>query len=320
VNDAAPLRIRLDLSYDGTDFAGWATQPGLRTVQGTLEGALGTVLRCPPPRCTVAGRTDAGVHARGQVAHIDVSPESWAGVRSRARTDSSGDGLVRRLKGVLPPDIVVHRTEPAPPGFEARFGALYRRYSYRLADDVRRADPLRRAHVVRHTFALDVVAMNRAATELVGQHDFAAFCRPRVGATTIRVLQELSVVRPESGADAGLVVVTVQADAFCHSMVRSLVGALLAVGEGRRPAEWPAELLSGGDRRATVAKAHGLCLEHVAYPADEDLPARAVETRARRFAAERAEAADRAAAAEHARATDHAGTDRTGAGDVTRLR
>ena len=305
MDDAAPLRIRLDLSYDGTDFAGWATQPGLRTVQGTLEGALGTVLRCPPPRCTVAGRTDAGVHARGQVAHIDLSPEAWSGVRTRNR--SSGDSLVRRLKGVLPPDVVVHRTEPAPPGFEARFGALFRRYSYRLADDVRRVDPLRRAHVVRHTFPLDVVAMDRAATALVGQHDFAAFCRPRPGATTIRVLQELSVVRPESGPDAGLVVLTVQADAFCHSMVRSLVGALLAVGEGRRPEVWPAELLSGGERYATVAKAHGLCLEHVAYPADEDLAARAVETRARRFAAERAEATGRAEAVERARAEGREG-------------
>ncbi len=274
------MRIRLDLSYDGTDFAGWATQPGLRTVQGTLEAALGTVLRCPPPRLTVAGRTDAGVHARGQVAHLDLEPTTWAAVQGRMA--GPGEALLRRLAGVLPSDVVVRRAAPAPAGFDARFGALFRRYAYRLADDPRHVDPLRRHEVVRHGLTLDVHAMERAAALMIGRHDFAAYCRPREGATTIRTLENLAVLRPQDGADAGLVVAVVQADAFCHSMVRSLVGALMAVGEGRQREEWPADLLAGTERRAVVAPAHGLTLEHVAYPADEELAARAARTRARR--------------------------------------
>jgi tRNA pseudouridine38-40 synthase len=281
----ATVRIRLDLSYDGTDFAGWATQPALRTVQGVLEGALGTVLRCPPPRLTVAGRTDAGVHARGQVAHVDLDTDVWEGVRGRMDSPP-GPALVRRLAGLLPADVVVHRATPAPAGFDARFGALYRRYRYRLADDAVRVDPLRRAYVVRHKMPLDEAAMAAAARSLVGQHDFAAFCRPRPGATTIRTLQVLDVDRPSAGADEGLVVATVQADAFCHTMVRSLVGALLAVGEGRRPPSWPGEVLSGQrrDGGTMVAPAHGLTLEEIVYPPDDELAARAVRTRARREA------------------------------------
>ena len=281
--DATPhVRIRLDLGYDGTAFSGWATQPGLRTVQGTLEAALGTVLRCPPPRLTVAGRTDAGVHARGQVAHVDLDRGTWLAVRGRA--GSPQEGLVRRLGGVLPPDVVVHRAEPAPAGFDARFGALHRRYAYRLADDVALVDPLRRTTVVRHRLPLDVGAMALAAAGLVGEHDFAAFCKPRPGATTVRTLQVLDVTRPAAGGDACLVVLDVRADAFCHSMVRALVGGLLAVGEGRRAVGWPAELLVSGrrDPAAHVAPAHGLTLEHVAYPADDALAERARITRARR--------------------------------------
>lgn len=281
----SPVRVRLDLSYDGTGFAGWATQPGLRTVQGTLEAALGTVLRCAEPRVTVAGRTDAGVHARGQVAHVDLDPEAWDAVRGRM-SSGPGDALVRRLAGVLPPDVVVHRAELAPDGFDARFSALHRRYTYRIADDVHRVDPLRRSSVVRHRLPLDAGAMSEAAGLLVGQHDFAAFCRPRPGATTIRTLQVLDVSRPSAGPDAGLVVAVVQADAFCHSMVRALVGALLAVGEGRREVAWPASLLAGRRRESgsLVAPAHGLVLEEVVYPAAEQLAARASQTRARRRA------------------------------------
>jgi tRNA pseudouridine38-40 synthase len=275
------VRVRLDLSYDGTGFAGWATQPGLRTVQGTLEAALGTVLRHPDPRLTVAGRTDAGVHARGQVAHLDLPRDVWEAVRGRM-TAAPGDALVRRLAGVLPPDVVVHRASEAPPGFDARFSPLWRRYAYRIADDMTLVDPLRRAHVVRHRVPLDADAMARAAGPLVGLHDFLAYCRPREGATTVRDLQVLDVVRPTDGPDAGLVVLTVQADAFCHTMVRSLVGALTTVGEGRRPESWPAELLAGRVRASAVAPAHGLTLEEVAFPPDAELAARAEATRARR--------------------------------------
>ncbi len=280
-----PLRVRLDLSYDGTDFAGWAAQPGLRTVQGTLEAALGTVLRCAPPRLTVAGRTDAGVHARGQVAHVDLDPGVWTAVQGRL-AGGPGSALVRRLAGVLPPDVVVHRAEPAPDGFDARFSALHRRYAYRIADDPARVDPLRRHLVVRHRVPLDAAAMHEAARALVGRHDFAAFCRPREGATTIRTLEELTVTRPAGGADEGLVVVGVRADAFCHSMVRALVGTLTAVGEGRRPVAWPADLLASGRREGVVAPAGGLCLEEVAYPPDAELAERARRTRARRPAAD----------------------------------
>lgn len=278
---AGTVRVRLDLSYDGTGFAGWARQPGLRTVQGTLEGALGVVLRCPEPRLTVAGRTDAGVHARGQVAHVDLDPETWRAVRGRM-AGSPGQVLVRRLAGVLPPDVVVHRAAEAPPGFDARFGALWRRYAYRIADDLAQVDPLRRGHVVRHRVRLDAVAMARAAGPLVGHHDYAAFCRPRPEATTVRTVQVLDVVRPDAGPDADLVVVTVRADAFCHTMVRSLVGALIAVGERRRPEPWPAEVLASRRRASTVAPAHGLTLEEIAYPPDDALADRATLTRARR--------------------------------------
>lgn len=279
------VRVRIDLSYDGTGFAGWAAQPTLRTVQGTLETALGTVLRCAPPRLTVAGRTDAGVHARGQVAHVDVEEDAWLAVRGRMAGEP-GDVLVRRLAGVLPPDVVVHRAAPAPDGFDARFSALHRRYAYRIADDVAQVDPLRRAHVVRHRLPLDATAMSEAAAGLVGRHDFAAFCRARPDATTIRTLQVLDVVRPQHGPDAGLVVAVVQADAFCHSMVRALVGALVSVGEGRRSVDWPAGLLAGRRREgaSVVAPAHGLTLEEVAYPSADRLGERAERTRARRAA------------------------------------
>jgi tRNA pseudouridine38-40 synthase len=288
--DAPATRLRLDLAYDGTGFAGWARQPGLRTVQGMLEDALATVLRTaalgvPAPHVTVAGRTDAGVHARGQVAHVDVPRPVLEAVRGRTGR-SATDALVSRLAGVLAPDLVVHRAAVAPAGFDARFAALRRRYAYRVCDDPAARDPLTRTSVLWHRHPLDVDAMDAAARRLVGRHDFAAYCKPREGATTIRTLEEFSWSRPSDGADAGLVVARVQADAFCHSMVRSLVGASLAVGEGRRSVDWPAELLVARrrDAAAHVVAAHGLTLEEVGYPGDAELAARAEQTRARREA------------------------------------
>lgn len=287
----ATTRLRLDLAYDGTAFSGWARQPALRTVQGVLEDALAVVLRTaahgvPAPHVTVAGRTDAGVHARGQVAHVDVPPDVLEAVRGRSAPTAQA-ALVSRLAGVLPPDLVVHRVTRAPDGFDARFSALRRRYAYRICDDSAARDPLSRAHVLWHRRPLDVAAMDAAAGSLVGRHDFAAYCKPREGATTIRTLERFAWSRGEPGsADAGLVVATVQADAFCHSMVRALVGACVAVGEGRRPVAWPAGLLVGRrrDAGAAVVAAHGLTLEEVGYPADAALAARAVQTRARREA------------------------------------
>jgi tRNA pseudouridine38-40 synthase len=263
------VRLRLRIAYDGTALHGWARQPAQRTVQGDLEAALSTVLR-RPVELTVAGRTDAGVHASGQVAHADVPPEVWAQQRDR---------LVRRLRGVLPPDIAVVGVEEAPADFDARFGALRRHYVYRLTDADSGPPPLRRADTVGWPRRLDVEAMHLAAGLLLGEHDFAAYCRRREGATTVRTLLGLSVER-----DGDLVRVRASADAFCHSMVRSLVGALLAVGEGRRPPEWPAGLLARSERASEVpvAPAGGLTLVAVDYPPDAELAARARVTRARR--------------------------------------
>ena len=281
-------RIRLDLSYDGTSFAGWARQPGLRTVQGAIEDALEVVLRTQraglaSPRLTVAGRTDAGVHARGQVAHVDVDPALWEAVRGRSDRGPQ-EALVSRLAGLLPPDVVVHRATPAPVGFDARFSAVRRRYVYRVSDDPRTRDPLRRSHVLWQRRALDVDAMQAGAQALLGRHDFSAFCKPREGATTIRTLEIFDWERPSSGPDAALVVAHVQADAFCHSMVRALVGASLAVGEGRRSVDWLADLLVGRlrDPAGAVVPAHGLTLEEVTYPPDDQLASRAAQTRALR--------------------------------------
>ncbi len=288
VPDGGTVRVRLDLAYAGTHFAGWATQPRLRTVQGVLEDALATIVRAEPlglprPRLTVAGRTDAGVHARGQVAHVDLPLERWEAMPGRSDR-SPGRAMVDRLSGVLPPDVVVHRASRAPAGFDARFSAAGRTYRYRLADSHALRDPLAREWVLWHRRELDVAAMHDAVQPLVGLHDFAAYCRPREGATTIRELTRFDWTRPTTGPDAGLVVAVVEADAFCHSMVRALVGMSLAVGEGRRREDAPEQVLGGRTRSAAaaVAPARGLTLERVDYPPDEELGARAARIRARR--------------------------------------
>ena len=273
------VRVRLDLSYDGTDFSGWAKQKGgRRTVQGELEDAIRIVLRQPEVfPLTVAGRTDAGVHARGQVAHVDLPEEIWA---------AEGDRLRRRLAGRLPGDVRVWQVAEAPAGFDARFSAVWRRYAYRVCDSPVGADPLRRGHVLWHDRALDVELMNEAARMLVGEHDFAAYCKKREGATTIRELLDFGWQRLPGDALLGpalpgLVVGTVRADAFCHNMVRALVGAMLLVGGGQRPVSFPAEVLSGGVRNSAVSvvRPHGLTLEEVGYPADEQLAARNLAAR-----------------------------------------
>lgn len=277
------MRLRLDLAYDGSGFHGWARQPGLRTVQGELERGLTTVLRVDAAEVTVAGRTDTGVHARGQVAHVDVDEDALAAVVGRG-TDAPVDALLRRLGGVLDADVRVRSVAPAPAGFDARFSAVWRRYVYRVADRVTLVDPLVRGHVLAWPRPLDEAVMAEASQRLLGEHDFAAFCRKREGATTIRTLLDLTWSRREHGPGAGTLEATVRADAFCHSMVRALVGCLLAVGDGRRPPEWAAEVLAGRrrDPAVTVAHAHGLTLEEVAYPADADLASRARTSRALR--------------------------------------
>jgi tRNA pseudouridine38-40 synthase len=259
--------VRVDLSYDGTGFAGWAAQRDQRTVQGELEAALATISRRDDlPRFTVAGRTDSGVHARGQVAHIDL-PEEVAEDRL----------LLRRLNGRLPDDIQVRAVSRAPEGFDARFCGVSRTYVYRVADSPAAVDPLRRRDTLEWPKRLDLVTLREASAALVGLQDFAAFCKRREGASTVRTLLRLDWERTSEG----VLEATVQADAFCHSMVRSLMGALLAVGDGRRTAQWPASLLSASERATgvLVAPPHGLTLIAVEYPPDDQLLARQAVTR-----------------------------------------
>lgn len=275
------VRVRLDLGYDGTGFAGWAVQPGLRTVQGTLQAALATLLRISPEQVdvVVAGRTDAGVHASGQVCHVDVPAAAWASLPGRSSLSPTAS-LLRRLAGVLPPDVRVHAVDIAPEGFDARFSAVGRCYTYRVCDHPAGVPPLRRHDVVPYPRPLDQAAMDDAARRLLGLHDFAAFCRRREGATTIRTLVEFAWTRDVEG----LVVARVVADAFCHSMVRALVGTVLPVGEGRRDAGWPARVLAAGvrDSAVNVAPARGLVLSEVLYPPDDELALRAEQARTRR--------------------------------------
>ena len=365
------VRLRLDVAYDGTAFHGWARQPGLRTVQAELEAALRAVLRVPadvPVRVAVAGRTDAGVHATGQVCHCDVPAYSWAAAASSTRAplaaashsefagggrqeappsgesvegsrpagayggprpaarpaeaEFAGSGLHeaqsasesgrggravgvrRRLNGLLPLDLRVRCVGIAPDGFDARWSAAWRRYEYLVADDAVGQDPRSRRHVLWHPRSLDVEAMDAAARPFAGEHDFAALCRARPDASSVRTIHEIgwrplapspgavtgggpeAAPPPPDGAGShggGLLAFTIRADAFCHSMVRSLVGAFLAVGDGRWPVERPAALLAAGERIPSIptAPALGLTLVEVGYPPDSDLAAQA--QRARRW-------------------------------------
>ncbi len=286
------MRLRLDISYDGTDFSGWAIQPNLRTVAGELTTALRMLLR-QPVSLVVAGRTDAGVHAIGQVAHVDVSPEALRALAPRRAAapgveasqawiddfNAGRTGLLRRLAGVLPLDVRVRAVTLAPDGFDARFSALRRHYRYRIGTAEWGVEPAARRFVMSRRRTLDVDAMNLAATALIGLRDFAAFCRPRAGASTIRELQQLTVQR--FGDE---VLVDIAADAFCHSMVRAVVGSLLAVGELRVEPARPGELLRGGRRESEihVAPAHGLTLMAVDYPPDAQLAERSATTRSTR--------------------------------------
>lgn len=277
------MRLRLDIAYDGTHFHGWATQPGLRTVQGTLEDALARILGAEV-RLVVAGRTDAGVHASGQVAHVDLDEAQEArllGRRTRGGVDPV-EVLASRITGVLGPyaDVAVHRTSRAPDGFDARFSAVWRRYEYRLADDTAGYDVFQRDRTTKVRGRLDADAMNDAASRLIGLHDFAAYCKPREEATTIRTLLEYEWRRD----DAGVLIAHLRADAFCHSMVRALVGACAAVGEGRLQPVDVVTLRDAGERTSAfkVLAARGLTLAEVGYPADDLLGARAEQTRGRR--------------------------------------
>jgi tRNA pseudouridine38-40 synthase len=271
------VRLRLDIAYDGTEFAGWALQAGQRTVAGVLDEALSTVFRVPV-QLRAAGRTDAGVHATGQVAHVDVPVDALSNVYPRrARSgDSEFLPLVRRLARFLPADVRALDITRAASGFDARFSALRRHYVYRLSTAPYGVEPQDARYVTAWPRPLDVDAMSVASRDLLGLHDFAAFCRQREGATTIRDLQRLDWSR-----DGDRITAYVSADAFCWSMVRSLVGALLAVGEHRRETDWCASLLGASARSSDFAAAppHGLTLVGVDYPSDDELEARTKVTR-----------------------------------------
>ena len=275
--DGGFVRLRLDIAYDGTEFAGWATQSGQRTVAGVLEESLSTVFRSPL-RLRAAGRTDTGVHATGQVAHVDVPVDALPNIYPRTPRPDQPEfqPLVRRLGKLLPTDVRVRRISRAPAGFDARFSALRRHYVYRISTADYGVDPQQARFITSWPRLLDVDAMALASQKLLGLNDFAAFCRHREGATTIRDLQRFDWER-----DGDLITAHVTADAFCWSMVRSLVGALMAVGEHRRTADWCAELLTDTRRSSdyAAAPAQGLTLVRVDYPPDSELQARTLITR-----------------------------------------
>ena len=275
--DGGFVRLRLDIAYDGTDFAGWAMQSGQRTVAGILEEALSTVFR-NPVRLRAAGRTDTGVHATGQVAHLDVPADALPNAypRSPRPTEPEFLPLVHRLGRLLPADVRVRRIIRAPAGFDARFSALRRHYVYRLSTAPYGVEPHQARYITAWPRLLDVDAMTEASQNLLGLNDFAAFCRHREAATTIRDLQ-----RFDWTADGHLITAHVTADAFCWSMVRSLVGALLAVGEHRRTVTWCRGLLTSTQRSSdyAAAPARGLTLVGVDYPPENELQARTLITR-----------------------------------------
>ena len=267
------LRFRIDLSYDGTDFNGWAKQPGMRTIQSEIESALSGLTRYDI-ELTVAGRTDAGVHATGQVAHVDL-PE-----RDKYGKEWNTEDLTYRLNRMLEEDIRIATITRAPANFHARFSALRRRYVYKIADGKRQVEPLRRLDITPWYRNLDLDLMNEASSLVLGDHDFAAFCKTGGVGTTMRRLEQFRWTRVEDGSLRADVV----ADAFCYSMVRNLVGAAVCVGEGRFKPEWMSRLLNNKERvsESMVFPARGLTLVGVDYPEDSQLKARAEMTARRR--------------------------------------
>ncbi len=265
-------RLRLDIAYDGTQFSGWAAQPDKRTIQDMVEEAVARIVRHDIDS-VVAGRTDAGVHATGQVIHIDVADSAFD-------RDLTYKDLRYKLNRILDEDVRIIEISDAPSGFHARFSALRRYYTYKILDDNQVITPAQRFDVAPWYRHLDEKTMNEASALLLGTHDYAAFCKFKVGGTTIRTLEKYHWVRtPE-----GLLVADVVADAFCYSMVRNLVGAVVCVADSRKPASWISELLANKERvsDSLVFPARGLTLYRVDYPSDDQLLERAKITVARR--------------------------------------
>jgi tRNA pseudouridine38-40 synthase len=265
-------RLRLDIAYDGTHFFGWATQPGHRTLQDLVEEAISRISQTNIDSI-VAGRTDAGVHATGQVIHVDV-PDSMFD-RELTYLD-----LRYKLNRILDEDVRIMNVSDAPQGFHARFSALRRYYSYKILDNNDVIAPLSRHDVASWYRPLDAAHMNEASKLLLGHHDFAAFCKFKVGGTTIRTLEKYEWHR----SDEGLLVADVVADAFCYSMVRNLVGAVVCVADGRQSPAWIEQLLANKERvsDSLVFPARGLTLYQVDYPSNDQLLERAKITVAKR--------------------------------------
>jgi tRNA pseudouridine38-40 synthase len=263
------LRLRIDLAYDGTSFYGWGKQPDRRSVQEEVEKAIAIISQSKADTI-VAGRTDAGVHAIGQVIHVDVPNTIVL------------DELSYKLNRILDTDVRIMNVSIAPPAFHARFSALRRHYTYKILDGNEVIPPLHRFDVAPWYRPLDVDLLNEASALLLGDHDFAAYCKFREGATTIRQLQKFEWIRDAEGYLVGDVV----ADAFCYSMVRNLVGAVVCVADGRFGPEWIAETLANKVRvsDSLVFPACGLTLRQVDYPSDSELLERAAKTVARREA------------------------------------
>ena len=266
------IRLRLDLAYRGAPFHGWARQPGLLTVQGRLEEALSLITR-QPAQLTVAGRTDAGVHARGQVAHLDVTKDFWISL-SRGREENDqvrGERLRARLEGLagrgLNGALAIKQVRVVSRDFDARFSALSRTYRYLICDDPRAQDPCR-LDIARTSSPLEETTMQVAAQALCGEHDFLPFAKPREGATTVRTLHSFNISRPHDG----IVQAMIRADAFCHSQVRFMMGALIEIGRGKYEPNWVGELLAAGvrDQRVPLADGRGLTLWEVAYPPEDE--------------------------------------------------
>jgi tRNA pseudouridine38-40 synthase len=275
-------RLRIDIAYDGTAFFGWATQPDQRTIQDLVEEAVARISR-GDVESVVAGRTDAGVHATGQVIHIDLPDAVFA------------DGLTYRdlrykLNRILDEDVRIMDISDAPEGFHARFSALRRIYTYKILDNNEVIAPLSRYDVAPWYRPLDVELMNKASALVLGHHDFAAFCKFKEGGTTIRTLEKYQWHRDSEG----LLIAEVVADAFCYSMVRNLVGAVVCVADGRKDPSWMAELLANKERvsDSLVFPARGLSLTRVEYPSNDELLDRARVTIGKRGQSATAEGED----------------------------
>ena len=258
-------RLRIDIAYDGTAFFGWATQPDRRTIQDHVEEAIARISRSNV-ESVVAGRTDAGVHATGQVIHVDLADGLFADGLSYV-------DLRYKLNRILDEDVRIMEISDAPEGFHARFSALRRIYNYKILDNNDVIPPLSRYDVAPWYRPLDAELMNKASSLVLGHHDFAAFCKFKEGGTTIRTLEKYQWHRDETG----LLVAEVVADAFCYSMVRNLVGAVVCVADGRKDPSWMAELLANKERvsDSLVFPARGLSLSRVEYPTNDQLIERA---------------------------------------------